>query len=330
MLLAVVVPAGAFAASSEETYYLWLQTNNARMGSRVAELSLEPVFIIPMPVLFGVNPADLTADFGDRRSGGRRHEGQDILAPKGAPIVSPTKAVVLETGVWNGAGKYVTTANPGGEIFIYMHLDRVADLKPGELLSVGELIGYVGNTGNAGGGSPHLHIEIRKNGKAADPLPRLRGAFTIAEKMNFAAEIAEDDADAASFMAKNYRADLTAAKGLGIELPDVLTDALNGKTVIAKKPAVTATAAVATAPVPKRDLELKSKGADVTWLQAFLISTQSGPAATRLATVGATGYFGVATKAALAEYQKKSGISPASGYFGPVTRAHMTARVALR
>src|SRR3989344_409799 len=240
MLLAVVVPAGAFAASSEETYYLWLQTNNARMGSRVAELSLEPVFIIPMPVLFGVNPADLTADFGDRR-----HEGQDILAPKGAPIVSPTKAVVLETGVWNGAGKYVTTANPGGEIFIYMHLDRVADLKPGELLSVGELIGFVGNTGNAAGGSPHLHLEIRKNGKATDPLPRLRGAFTSAEKMNCAAEIAEDDADAASFMAKNYRADLTAAKGLGIELPDVLTDALNGKTVIAKKPAVTATAAAA-------------------------------------------------------------------------------------
>jgi peptidoglycan hydrolase-like protein with peptidoglycan-binding domain len=72
-------------------------------------------------------------------------------------------------------------------------------------------------------------------------------------------------------------------------------------------------------------MESGAKGASVIWLQTFLISMRSGPAATALSEAGATGYFGSVTKAALAEYQKKNGISPAAGYFGPTTRARITA-----
>jgi murein DD-endopeptidase MepM/ murein hydrolase activator NlpD len=129
---------------------------------------------LPMPVLFGVNIFSLTPDFGDPRSGGREHEGQDILAPRGAPIISPTEAVVLDRGVWPGAGNYVSTANPGGENFRYMHLDQPSHLRPGDKLEAGDLIGFVGATGNASGGAPHLHFEIRKSG-AIDPYPRLTG-----------------------------------------------------------------------------------------------------------------------------------------------------------
>ncbi len=74
-----------------------------------------------------------------------------------------------------------------------------------------------------------------------------------------------------------------------------------------------------------RDLTLESEGAEVKSLQEFLIGKASGASSQALAQVGATGYFGAITQRALAEYQASVGISPAQGYFGPVTRAHMKA-----
>jgi|GEM_PF-4657413 len=72
-----------------------------------------------------------------------------------------------------------------------------------------------------------------------------------------------------------------------------------------------------------RDLDLNSEGSDVTALQLFLIAQNKGPKAQALAVVGATGFFGPLTQAALAEYQASVGITPASGYFGPITRAYI-------
>jgi peptidoglycan hydrolase-like protein with peptidoglycan-binding domain len=73
--------------------------------------------------------------------------------------------------------------------------------------------------------------------------------------------------------------------------------------------------------VPANDLWKGMRSASVTWLQDFLVRTASGSAANALATVGSTGYFGSLTTAALAEFQKEHGISPALGYFGAKTRA---------
>lgn len=73
------------------------------------------------------------------------------------------------------------------------------------------------------------------------------------------------------------------------------------------------------------DLWQGSSGGDVTTLQQFLISQDEGSAAQALANVGATGYFGPLTRAALAEFQTNAGISPASGNFGPITRAYLSA-----
>ncbi len=72
-----------------------------------------------------------------------------------------------------------------------------------------------------------------------------------------------------------------------------------------------------------RDLDLNSEGSDVTALQLFLIAQNKGPQAQALAAVGATGFFGPLTQAALAEYQASVGITPAVGFFGPVTRAYI-------
>jgi hypothetical protein len=73
-----------------------------------------------------------------------------------------------------------------------------------------------------------------------------------------------------------------------------------------------------------RDLDLNSEGSDVTALQLFLIAQNKGPQAQALAVVGATGFFGPLTQAALAEYQASVGITPAVGFFGPVTRAYIS------
>jgi peptidoglycan hydrolase-like protein with peptidoglycan-binding domain len=71
------------------------------------------------------------------------------------------------------------------------------------------------------------------------------------------------------------------------------------------------------------NLSLWSAGNDVKQLQLFLIAQSSGPAAQRLAKHGATSVFGMLTFNALIEFQESVGISPASGYFGPKTRAYV-------
>ena len=73
----------------------------------------------------------------------------------------------------------------------------------------------------------------------------------------------------------------------------------------------------------ERDLEAGSEGDDVSRLQLFLIGKNSGPSSKKLAGVGTTGYFGNLTQKALQEFQKSAGIQPASGYFGPKTRAYV-------
>jgi|GEM_PF-2484806 len=77
--------------------------------------------------------------------------------------------------------------------------------------------------------------------------------------------------------------------------------------------------------IPTTNLWIGIRGADVTWLQNYLIAKATGSAALSLATVGSTGYFGSLTKAALAEFQSTHNIAPAFGYFGGKTRAAITA-----
>lgn len=288
---------------------------------KINDLDDDPVDELPIPILLGVAKANIYSDFGDPRDGGdREHEGQDILAPKGAYIVSPTEAVVIRVGTGDSAGKYVYTANPGGETFAYMHLDDIADgLSSGDELKPGDLIGYVGNTGNAVGGVTHLHFEIRDGREATDPYPRLDREFTTKERMTALEKILEDSDDEeeeAEGLVSAHRALFVAARAQGVELPDAIADAL-GTTPVGTSGAVSGSFT--------RDLTLGSTGADVTALQTILIASNSGAAARALADAGATGYFGPITQRALAEYQAAKGISPSAGYFGPLTRGALSA-----
>ena len=276
-----------------------------------------------MPVLFGVGIKDISPNFGDPRSGGRTHEGEDIMAVKGTPIVSPTPAVVIHTGVGVTEGNYVYTANPGGETFVYMHLDRIGEgVTVGLVLGQGSLIGYVGNTGNASGGAAHLHFEVHNSSSVpVDPFPRLTGELSLQEKISDLANILTQTSDSsalAQFLVLNFRSTFTAALAANVTLPALITNFL------ASMPNVPPPSGSGNS-LPAGDLTLGSTGALVVTLQSYLIQAARGAAAARLALAGATGNFGPLTLTALVEYQTSVGISPASGYYGLATRTFIEA-----
>lgn len=290
---------------------------NAEQQQKIAALGSVAVQSIPIPVLFGIALRNITPNFGDPRGDGTRtHEGLDIIAVKGTPIVSPTPAVVLSTGNGDSSGLYVYTANPGGETFVYMHLDKIGEnVTPGAVLETGSLIGYVGNTGNASGGGAHLHFEI-KNNVATDPYPRITREFTPEEKMQFLNKIfgrTSNPTELSQFLAINFRSTFTSASAQGIVLPPLITGALS---TTSSTPVVSGSVTL-----PAGDLQLGSSGSGVVQLQQFLIQKAVGPAAVRLKGAGATGNFGAMTQAALIEYQISAGITPASGYYGLTTRS---------
>lgn len=154
---------------------------SASTQRKIRKLPKKAVKELRVPVI-GVTVKSLSDTWGDSRSNGRAHEGIDIIAKRGTLVVSPTDAVVTRIGDDNLGGKVVYTANPGGERFYYAHLDGFAKgLKVGQVLKPGDLIAYVGNTGNASHTVPHLHLGIYKKG-AGNPFPRLKKVFIQAEQ----------------------------------------------------------------------------------------------------------------------------------------------------
>lgn len=139
----------------------------------------------------GVRPESLTDMFDDAR-GGRRHEAIDIMAPRGTPVhaVDDGKLVKLFTSVPGGLTIYQFDTE-GRLAYYYAHLDRYAPgLAEGSLLRRGELIGYVGSTGNADPGAPHLHFAVFRlgpdrawwKGEAVNPYQALRAAQSVAAR----------------------------------------------------------------------------------------------------------------------------------------------------
>lgn len=124
------------------------------------------------PVQGGVT---FTNDWGFPRSGGRRHQGNDLFAARGTPVVASV------------AGSYRRSANSLGGISYYLqgedgntyygaHMAGYGPVGPGRVPQ-GAVLGFVGNTGNARGTSPHLHFEIRPGGGGAvNPFPTVSRA----------------------------------------------------------------------------------------------------------------------------------------------------------
>ena len=112
--------------------------------------------------------------WGAPRSGGRRHEGVDMIAPRGLPIYAVTSGVV--TFKFNRlGGNAVSLAGDNGNRYYYAHLDSYVG--GSRRVFQGELIGYNGDTGNAKYSTPHLHFQVHPGGgRAVNPYPTVRAA----------------------------------------------------------------------------------------------------------------------------------------------------------
>ena len=107
--------------------------------------------------------------------GERQHEGQDIFASRGTPILSATSGYVVKIGEDNLGGHTVSVIGDGGRKYYYAHLDSYApNLEVGDYVTRSTLLGYVGSTGNADGTPPHLHFGVYTTTGAIDPLPLLK------------------------------------------------------------------------------------------------------------------------------------------------------------
>ncbi len=136
-----------------------------------------------MPIA-GLTARDLRDSFTERR-GGHRHEAIDILEPRGTPVVAVDDGVVRKIFESVPGGHTVYEFNRDATIcYYYAHLDGYArGLREGQVLRRGELIGYVGTSGNAPPNTPHLHFAVSRlgadkhwwQGVPIDPYPLLGG-----------------------------------------------------------------------------------------------------------------------------------------------------------
>ena len=133
--------------------------------------------------------------WGNARSGGRRHEGIDIFAPKDTPVLSTTRGIVTRVGTNRLGGQVVWILGPGLERHYYAHLNRYGAFRAGDRVEAGEIIGYTGNTGNARGGPVHLHYGIYRHGAAQNPYRRLVAGNTSPQRRTAALTAASDARD---------------------------------------------------------------------------------------------------------------------------------------
>ena len=142
------------------------RTRSAPTRSRVTFIAGDGGWMCPVQ-----GPRAFTNDWGQPRSGGRRHQGTDILSPRGTPVVASVAGTVRGHNSRLGGISYYLMGDDGNEYF-GTHLQSLSGASG--RVSQGTVVGYVGNTGNASGGPTHLHFEIHPGGGApVNPYPTL-------------------------------------------------------------------------------------------------------------------------------------------------------------
>lgn len=138
--------------------------------SRLSALPAPAHLQIPVQ---GVRSNALRDSWHADRGRGRRHEGMDIFAARGTPVLATTEGIVARIGRNTLGGKVVWVLGPGAQRHYYAHLDGFAGVVAGQRVQAGTLLGYVGNTGNARATPSHLHYGIYTPAGAINPFPLL-------------------------------------------------------------------------------------------------------------------------------------------------------------
>lgn len=252
-LLSVDTSTASFHFDAEATgdYLLRLQPELFHTGEFSLSVAVGPSLDFPV-----TGKASIGSVWGDAREGGKRsHEGIDIFAPKLTPVIAVADGLV--TGVREGGiGGKVVWLRPEGKAFTlyYAHLDQ-QHVQEGQRVKKGDVIGLVGNTGNARTTAAHLHFGVYGQGGAIDPLPfvsrTVKTAPVFADKklaVQLLLKKAQKRADGTAVNAATYLVPLAATNaGYLAEAPDggllqVPFSAVQVTTVAVKKKDSVATA----------------------------------------------------------------------------------------
>lgn len=171
---------------------LWFLPDAPRVlrspGTRAVPATIGPApttGVLAVPIA-GVARGTLRDSWGDPRDNGlRAHHGTDIMAPPDTPILAAAPGTVEKLWVSAAGGTALYVRSPSrGWTYYYAHLSGYAPgLHEGERVAAGALLGYVGDTGNAGAGNYHLHFGLTRTtpeqqwyqGEDVDPYPYLAG-----------------------------------------------------------------------------------------------------------------------------------------------------------
>lgn len=154
-------------ADKPEAFVVRLQPELLRGGRYT--LTLEGIGSLAFPVE-GADGGDIGSGFGAPRDQGTRcHRGVDIFAHRGTPVVAPTDGRITRVGT-NRLGGNVVHMRGDGLAFYFAHLERQS-VSTGDRVHAGDVVGHVGNSGNARHTPPHLHFGVFRGGEAVDPHP---------------------------------------------------------------------------------------------------------------------------------------------------------------
>ncbi len=163
-------------------------------GNLLPAHGADPVDVVIRKIVLPVQGSfSYSDDFGDPRSGGRTHEGNDLMVPKLRPLLAAADARVRRVNIDDGAneGNMLTLRDDDGWEYRYIHINNdtpgtddganplahafAAGIEVGARVTAGQVVAFAGDSGNAEGTSSHLHFEIRQpDGTAVNPYPSLR------------------------------------------------------------------------------------------------------------------------------------------------------------
>ncbi|MGD8866957.1 MAG: M23 family metallopeptidase [Gemmatimonadales bacterium] len=159
-----------YLARRDGDYLIRIQPELLRGGRYSIEIVVTPSLAFPVS---GHDATAIGSWYGDSRDAGRRrHEGLDIFAPRGTPVLAAANGVVRSTRRNRLGGNVVWLRDEFGRSHYYAHLDTQV-VRRGQRLHVGDTLGLVGNSGNARTTPPHLHFGLYSSG-SFDPYPALQ------------------------------------------------------------------------------------------------------------------------------------------------------------
>ena len=159
----VATPATSLSTTSATVASNATPTQAAQTSAAVSSVIGPTGLLLPVA---GVRAEQLVDTYADARGEGRVHDAIDIMAPRDTPVFAASDGTVAKLFTSKAGGLTIYEFDPSSTwVYYYAHLDRYADgLAEKQTLRRGDVIGYVGSTGNASPEAPHLHFEVSRLG----------------------------------------------------------------------------------------------------------------------------------------------------------------------